>query len=51
MGMENINGKTVESIKENINLIKSMERVNILGQMAANIMGNGLIANDMGRER
>lgn len=47
MDMANINGKMVENIKANINMIKSMVQENILGQMAEDIMDNGKIVRDM----
>ena len=47
MGMENINGKMEENIKENINLIRNMEQDSILGLMAEDIMVIGRIAKDM----
>mgnify|MGYP003352807503 CR=1 FL=1 len=47
MVMEDINGKMVENIKVNINLIKNMDLDNILGQMVENIRGNGKTVKDM----
>jgi hypothetical protein len=51
MEKANIHGKTEENIKEIIYTIKSMDMVFIHGQMAVNMLGNGLIVKEMAKER
>jgi hypothetical protein len=51
MGLENMNGKMEESMKDNTNLIKNMALDNIHGQMVEGLMDNGSIAKGMGKEK
>lgn len=41
------NGKMAESMRDNINTIKNMEKESIFGQMAEFMMVNGLMENNM----
>ncbi len=51
MERDNINGKMVESTQENIDLIRNTDTDNIPGLMAEDILDNGRIVKDMGKEK
>lgn len=50
MAEEFILGVQVENMKESINMIENMGLVATHGQMAENILANGKIIKDMGKQ-